>query len=308
MNSQLNSQATNWGIDYSQNRAGQIYGNAISNLGQQTGNVIMEFAKKQRDEAEKKQKREAVKMMLVKNGMTEADAEKMSKGINVDEVLKAQQIDNDKKQMEAQMKAAEARVIQAQTEAAQERAKTEAATRDANATRSVLMGGSAPGTPPPMLARNGTPAADMSAMGYMRRMAEAGATPDTIREMGGAIKNAMPDPDRAKIGKPIDLPGGRKAVWTSGGGIQVLDDKKESDRGLKIGDTETRDINGVPTVVEWQGSRNGWVRKSDQQPLTIPTSPFDFTGAPRQNPAVWGTTPTASRAPASSRYKIIETK
>lgn len=305
MNSQLNSQPMNWAIDYSQNKAGQIYGNAISNLGAQTGNVIMEFAKKQRDDMEKKQKREAVKMMLVKSGMPEADAEKMSKGINVDEVLKAQQIDNEKKQMEAQMEAAKARVIQAQTEAAQEKAKADAALKDAAVTRSILTGGSAPGTPPPMLARNGTPQADMTAMGVMRRMAQAGASPKTTMDIGDAVRQAQGTPDAKMRVHEVD---GRKVV-TYGNSI-VPEAKQPQTHGLRIGDTDTRDINGVKTVVEWQGPRNGWVRKADQEPLMIPPSPMDFTGAPRQNPKVWGAKqPDASTAPKStSRFRIIEEK
>ena len=82
MNSQLNSQPMNWAIDYSQNKAGQIYGNAISNIGGMTGNAIMEFAKKQREDAEKKAKEEAAQKFLTAQGMPEEDAKGVVKGID----------------------------------------------------------------------------------------------------------------------------------------------------------------------------------------------------------------------------------
>ncbi len=302
MNSQLNSQPTNWGIDYSQNKVGQIYGNAIANLGQQTGNVIMEFAKKQREDMEKKQKREAVKMMLVKNGMSEADAEKMSKGINVDEVLKAQQIDNDKKQMEAQMEAAKARVIQAQTEAAQEKAKADAAIKDAAVTRSVLTGGSAPGTPPPMLARNGTPQADMTAMGYMRRMAQAGATPDTIREMGGAIDKAQGAPE-AKM-KVHDVNGRKVTTF----GNSIVPDAKQENVGSRpdIGAKRTRTLPGIGTFEEeWDGKE--WVESKTKEPIYIKDTGLFGSGARTLNPIFNPQQPTTAPNP-TSRFKIVEIK
>ena len=75
MNSQLNSQPMNWAIDYSQNKAGQIYGNAISNIGGMTGNAIMEFAKKQREDAEKKAKEEEQKRLAAEAATAKAKEE-----------------------------------------------------------------------------------------------------------------------------------------------------------------------------------------------------------------------------------------
>ena len=284
MNSQLNSQPMNWAIDYSQNKAGQIYGNAISNIGGMTGNAIMEFAKKQREDAEKKAKEEAAQKFLTAQGMPEEDAKGVVKGIGVDNFLKMQQIDNERKQMQMQAQAYPQRVAQAEAEAKAEKAKTEAAARDAAIYKNVLMGGSAPGTPPPMLARNGSTQADMSPMGYMQRMAQSGASMEAINKGGDAIRQAQGTPEAKMKTHDVD---GRK-ITTFGNQI-VYEPKETQARGLKIGDTDIREINGVKTELEWQGSRNGWVRKSDQQPLMIPASPFDFTGSPRQNPTVWGT-------------------
>lgn len=307
MNSQLNSQPMNWAIDYSQNKAGQIYGNAISNIGGMTGNAIMEFAKKQREDAEKKAKEEAAQKFLTAQGMPEEDAKGVVKGIGVDNFLKMQQIDNDRKQMQAQAQAYQQRVAASEAKAKAERAKAEAAARDAAIYKNVLMGGSAAGTPPPMLARNGSTQADMSPMGYMQRMAQSGASMEAINKGGDAIRQAMPDPDRAKIGKEITLSDGRKGVWTSGGGIQVLDDKKETTQSRpEIGAKRTRTLPDIGTFEEeWDGRE--WVEVNTKEPVfTKDTSVFG-NGARSLNP-VFAPKQTTDAPKSLSRFKIIEVK
>ena len=98
--SMLNTQATNWQIDYGQNKAGAIYGNAIQNLGGMTGNLIMEYAQKQKEKAEKDAKeQEAIKYLTAKGGMSEEEAKGVVKGVGVDNFMKMQQIDLDRQQI-----------------------------------------------------------------------------------------------------------------------------------------------------------------------------------------------------------------
>ena len=209
--SMLNTQATNWQIDYGQNKAGAIYGNAIQNLGGMTGNLIMEYAQKQKEKAEKDAKeQEAIKYLTAKGGMSEEEAKGVVKGVGVDNFMKMQQIDLDRQQIAQRATAMEQQAKFEQQKAQQAEAKAQALERDNAIFRHVMTGGSAPGTPPPMLARNGTPQADMGAQGTMRRMAQLGATQDSTDEI-------MPKPlDQVRTvttsdGRKIDLVGNQIA-------------------------------------------------------------------------------------------------
>ena len=301
MNSQLNSQPMNWAIDYSQNKAGQIYGNAISNIGETTGNAIMEFAKKQREDAEKKAKEEAAQKFLTAQGMPEEDAKGVVKGIGVDNFLKMQQIDNDRKQMQAQAQAYQQRVAASEAEAKAERAKTEAAARDAAIYKNVLMGGSAPGTPPPMLARNGSTQADMSPMGYMQRMAQSGASMEAINKGGDAIRQAQGTPE-AKM-KTHDVDGRKIATF----GNQIVPAEKQDVIGSRpdIGAKRTRTIPGVGTFEEeWDGK--SWVETNTKEELYLNTQGI-YGGERKLNP-VFAPQQTTEAPKSLSRFKIIEVK
>lgn len=216
--SMLNTQATNWQIDYGQNKAGAIYGNAIQNLGGMTGNLIMEYAQKQKEKAEKDAKeQEAIKYLTAKGGMSEEEAKGVVKGVGVDNFMKMQQIDIDRKQMEQRGKIMEQEVAVEKAKTAAALAKTQALERDNAIFRHVMTGGSAPGTPPPMLARNGTPQADMGAQGTMRRMAQLGATQEATMAAGKTMDEIMPKPlDQVRTvttsdGRKIDLVGNQIA-------------------------------------------------------------------------------------------------
>ena len=221
--SMLNTQATNWQIDYGQNKAGAIYGNAIQNLGGMTGNLIMEYAQKQKEKELKDAKeQEAIKYLTAKGGMSEEEAKGVVKGVGVDNFMKMQQIDIDRKQMEQRGKIMEQEVAVVKAKTAAALAKTQALERDNAIFRHVMTGGSAPGTPPPMLARNGTPQADMGAQGTMRRMAQLGATQDSTLAAGKAVSDIMPKPlDQVR---KLDL-GGGKSINALGN--QLIYDKEE---------------------------------------------------------------------------------
>lgn len=302
MNSQLNSQPMNWATDYSQNKAGQIYGNAISNIGGMTGNAIMEFAKKQREDMEKKAKEEAAMKYLVSQKIPEEQAKGIVKGIGVDNFLKMRQIDNDRMQMEAQMEAAKARVIQAQTEAAQEKAKADAAARDAAIYKNVLTGGSAPGTPPPMLARNDTPQADMTAMGYMRRMAQSGASIDAVNKGGDAIRQAQGTPEAKMKTHNVD---GRK-ITTFGNQIVPAEKPETTHSRPEIGAKRTRTLPGIGTFEEeWDGKE--WVETTTKEPVFTKDTSLFGNGARSLNP-VFAPKQTTESPKSLSRFKIIEVK
>lgn len=112
----------NWAIDYGQNRAGEIMGNAIGNTGGMLGNAIMQYAQDKRKKEEKKAKEEAAVRFILASGAgknigitDEKSAKQAVSGIGVENIQNLIQIQQREQQMQ------------------QEKARTEAETARLNA-------------------------------------------------------------------------------------------------------------------------------------------------------------------------------
>lgn len=122
MNRGITSAPMNWAIDYGQNRAGEIMGNAIGNTGGMLGNAIMQYAQDKRKKEEKKAKEEAAVRFILASGAgknigitDEKSAKQAVSGIGVENIQNLIQIQQREQQMQ------------------QEKARTEAETARLNA-------------------------------------------------------------------------------------------------------------------------------------------------------------------------------
>jgi hypothetical protein len=250
MNRPWGSTPINWGqIDYSQDRRGEIMGGAIARTGSMLGNAILEYSKEREEkEKKKKQEEEAIEWMT-KQGMPRDEASNIIKGIGIDNYHKLRDADQQTELLKQRAAELEERRKQAEAERNLAMLKAKEEERKNAIMSHVLQNGGVPGTPDPYIARNGTPAADMSAAGYARRANQMGLPAGESLKLGDQIASAMPKPEP----KPIvitDPVTGKKRTIVNG---QVLSADKPTEE-LKLEDVK---IDGLAPGVVIKRDQNG---------------------------------------------------
>jgi hypothetical protein len=297
----LRSQATDWTLDFSNNRAGAIYGQGMERFGSMVGNAIAEYAKEKKEKEKKKKEEEAAAQFLTQQGYfkTPEEAKVAVRGMGgPDKVTQFMRLDQEKKLMEERAAAL------AQEKAAAE-AKAAALERENAIVRNTVLGGAAPGQPPPFLARSGTPAADMSANGFARNMVMQGMPGAQALKYGEQIAGSMPKQDKAepKPVEQVDPVTGRKFTTWNG---QIVHTPKEDTPGTRppFGAKDTATVNGTTYDLVFDGTR--WVEAKSKQPWIAK----DMYGNDAINPMFSGATSKPppvgedEKKPGASRFSI----
>lgn len=299
----LRSQAVNWQIDPSQNRSGEFYGQAFARAGSMLGNAILEHAKEREEKEKKKKEEEAAAQFLTQQGYfkTPEEAKVAVKGIGGPEkVMQFMQIDQQKKLMEE-------RAAALAKEKADAEAKAMQAAQENAILKSAIMGGSAPGSPPPFLARNGTPEADMSGAGNARRMVQMGMPGAQALKYGEQMASAMPKPEKPAHQPRVVKVGGIDMVEVSSGNFRPLNemtDEKAPGSRPPFNAKQSATVNGKTYDLVFDGTR--WVEAESKQPWITK----DMYGNDAINPMFSGATskpPTVGddeQKPSTSRFSI----
>lgn len=311
---QLNSQPTNWTIDYNQDRRGEFWGNALANTGGILGSAIAKYAEDSRKKAEREAK-EKQAMDYLKGAMNVDDekAKGIVKGIGLDNFIQFQQLDQQKREADTRDAILRQQLEQIQAE----KAKTE---RENEAYKAVLGGGGAAARSgvPPMLARNPMaapqPRGPMSPEEIATALINGGVSPAEALKAGGQIDNMRPKEVRRPAPESFQLPGGR-TIHTFNGAI-IPDEKPELPRNKTIGTREEVEINGKKVMAEYAGG-DDWIDAATKAPLYVaqladPTNPFSER-VRVANPVLFGQ-PVAQKDPLleddekkkkKSRFTII---
>jgi hemin uptake protein HemP len=277
MNRGITSQPIDWTIDYSKNRVGDIYGNAAANIGGMVGQSILQFAKDSREKEEKKRKEESATQFLMKSGsMGEKEAQDVVKGVGIDNWLRFQQVDNDKKQVEAQ---AEANAMRAQAATMKAQDAERKAQVLQSALQQTLQGG------PQAVAPNQ----------FLQLSSQGGATGTREQER---IYNMMLASNKAAKEKDPFTPSsgtyqdGTPYYTTSPNSVQV--GGKSAGPTLKTGDTEEYTLpNGQVRKQVYQGGK--WVDSVLKEPVYLTETDMSGTKSVKVNPLLM----PESKAPAA---------
>jgi hypothetical protein len=279
MNRRITSAPTNWGIDYSQNRVGDIYGSAMANTGNMLGNAIMQYAKDKKEREEKKAKEEAAARFILQSGAgkdmgitDEKSAMQAVKGVGVDNIQNFIQLQQRQKQIEQQdqqMKAEAEKLAQQNMFLQQKAAKVE---QDA-ANNQRFMGqisGMAP---------NRNPAA-RTPQDVFAAAARTGVDP----ELAAGIARSMPEPTKAESKIEFTTAPDGTVLARLGNTMVPLRDAVEK----KLQDGETRNFTRDGKTVTAFKDGTKWREVSSGQEIDITEQDILGARSTKPNPAVWG--------------------
>lgn len=300
---QLNSQPTNWTIDYGQDRRGEFWGNALANTGGVLGNAIAKYAKDSREKAEREAK-EKQAMDYLKGAMNVDDekAKGIVKGIGLDNFIQFQQLDQQKREADTRTALLAHRAQVAEAKAAQSAAEKGAVL---DSLKTALLRRPPQSGPMSVIPAGGvsgeleeTPGV-INARRFLLESTRRNVDPKTSLDLAeglGRLNRA------AREGQPFvptsgAFEDGRKYYRTSPNSVQV-DAREPREKLLEVGQTEKYALPGTDRTITRQYVGGGkWQDTKTRLPVML-TETHPLTGAVsiRPNPVVWGTDLEPARA------------
>ncbi len=289
----LNSQPINWGGGLIADRSGEYMGGTMASFGKLTGDAISEYAAKERERREKKDREEnAINFLKTSSGgqMDDKQAGSIVRGIGVDNFIKLREADMRNEALRQNAESAKLDALQLQAKAAEKERQAIALLRGmAEAVKQQVP----PSGPMALFPAGGVtggvrdPQGRIDPAAFMQMAAVGGADPGEIQKMLAAINAAN---DGARNSTPFEprivaLPDGTKTVMTSPNSAQVLPAAKDEPK-LKIGERQTIAIGGKEIDAEYVGNGK-WVDHKTKAPLYVNMDSL-FPSYPQVNPMLTG--------------------
>ncbi len=313
MNRGITSAPMNWAIDYGQNRAGEIMGNAIGNTGSMLGNTIMQYAKDKKAREETKAKEEAATRAILAGGYGKAAGLTDEKSIKqfvtangADSAFNLIKISQDQQQIEQRGQQLEQTNRQLEQERRAAEAKAQAAEGERNAILAAVQASRQ--APMPQAGRTYGPADEGAPTGtqgiedvnmFIREAVKRGARPSDIKTIADSMTAAK------KANKPpADVryetaPDGSTIMISNGSAQNLGKPAQAREKKLEAGDEDDVKINGVTVKAVYLGGGN-YVDKVTKAPLYVyrddPSDPY--VKIPRPNPLIFGVDAASSPPPS----------
>lgn len=330
----FNSQPTNWNVDYSQDKRGEILGQGTAAAGGILGSAISRFAQQKDTAARKKAQEEAAAQFLMRvQGLPEKQAMEAVKGVGVENVMQFAHHDLQKKQAAAQVQAMQAKTQQAIAKAQQSEneklalfqavsdSMNQPAAQAAGPAQMMPGGGEMSGQTSPIASgimgampagsEESAPGPTQGAGGadvnrFLLSATSRGANPKDVAAMAARItagNKPKKDPFVPTMGKYED---NTPFYQTSPQSVEV-GGKRTRQANLKAGDEVEVTENGKTVTAIYEGPGK-YTDKASRAPLYYnPVGILGERGPPQPNPAVFGPTLSPMKSGAS-KYKIIEVK